>query len=70
MLDCQKKLQVRVTIFALFCIKKRFHRWATGGPPMAIANAADATSVVRRWDFGGSSVTTGGLRLVSYPYTT
>ena len=41
-----------------------------GGPSVGskfFANAADATSVVHRWDFGGSSVTTGGLRLVSNP---
>ena len=38
-----------------------------GGPPMATAKAADATSVVHRWDSGGSSATTGGLRLVSNP---
>ena len=29
--------------------------------------AADATSMVHRWDFSGSSVTTGGLRLVANP---
>ena len=38
-----------------------------GGPPMATPKAADATSLVHRWDSGGSSVTTGGLRLVSNP---
>ena len=47
------------------------HRWdqnfSTGGPPVATAKAADATSVVHRWGFGGTSVTTGGLRLVSNP---
>ena len=31
------------------------------GPPMAIAKAANATSVVHGWDIGGSSMTTGGL---------
>ena len=57
-----KWLQVRVTIFAIFCIKQNV---STGGQYVATANAADATSVVHRCDFGGSSVTTGGLRLVA-----
>ena len=34
---------------------------------MTTAKAADATSVVHQWDSSGSSVTTGGLRLVSNP---
>ena len=50
-------------------------RWATGGtvststggPPVATAKSADATAVVHRWGFGGTSVTTGGLRLISNP---
>ena len=45
------------------------YRWTTGGiiggPPVATAKAADATSVVHRWESGGSSVTTGELRLIS-----
>ena len=55
------------------------HRWnlrwatggtvstSTGGPPVATAKSADATAVVHRWGFGGTSVTTGGLRLISNP---
>ena len=38
-----------------------------GGQPVVTAKAADAASVVHRWDSSGSSVTTGGLRLVSNP---
>ena len=40
---------------------------STGGPPVATAKSADATAVVHRWGFGGTSVTTGGLRLISNP---
>ena len=40
---------------------------SAGGPPVATAKSADATAVVHRWGFGGTSVTTGGLRLISNP---
>ena len=55
------------------------HRWnlrwatrgavstSTGGPPVATAKCADAIAVVHRWGFGGTSLTTGGLRLISNP---
>ena len=57
-----KLIQVRVTILTIFFYNMKFsHRWSTGGPPVATAKAADATCVVHRWDFGGSSVTIGGL---------
>ena len=56
-----------VTIDETFGDHRWNYRWTTDGPPVATAKAADATSVVHRWDSGGSSVTTGGLRLVSNP---
>ena len=42
-----------------------FPHASTHKPPVTTAKAVDATSVVHRWDSGGSSVTTVGLRLVA-----
>ena len=63
------------TILGLLLIYYRWsYRWpvvyssiSTGDHRVGIIKAADATSVVHRWDSGGSSVTTGGLWLVSNP---